>query len=252
MGSDGKSQRFLFWGFSSEARLALANSFPQKRSNLPAWIRSRMGSVVQLNASQAFELGHRSRFITTSYLLGALADSTPPSRESLVWDKDLLLAVVRRRNFCRRVFSCGHPVPPPERPGRRPGPVVAAQLGVMQQVPHEPNLRDAEAVNDHEFSVETGVKRLKVRGSWRAGDPEGPESLVAQRLDANQLEAHSQKDVIDGEQLHLWGKVRLYFHLFLTGKIKKEMYLEICVTCWQAELSLRAVCPDMTNPPPPA
>lgn len=74
--------------FSSEASLLrhvwpLPTHFP-KRSNLPAWIRSRIGSVVQLNTSQAFELGHRSRFITSSYLLGALADSTPPSRESLV------------------------------------------------------------------------------------------------------------------------------------------------------------------------
>lgn len=58
-------------------------------------------------------------------------------------------------------------------------------------------------MNDHEFSVETGVERLKIWGSRRAGDPKGPEPLVAQRLDADQLEAHSQKDVVDGEQLHL-------------------------------------------------
>lgn len=79
----------------------------------------------------------------------------------------------------------------------------------MQEVPHEPDLRNAEAVNNHELPVETRVERLQVRGGWRSGDSEGSEALVAQRFDANQLEAHSQKDIVNGEQLHLEANIRL-------------------------------------------
>lgn len=158
----------LLWGM-----FGLCQLISPKRSDLPVWIRSPTAQSCNWThrkpSSQDTEPG-------SSPILPVWnpSDWTPPSRESLMWDKDLLLTVVRRRHFC------GHyPLPPPEWPGCRPGSVVAAQFGVMQQVPHEPNLRDTEAVNDHEFSVETGVEGLEVRGSWRARDPECPEPLVA-------------------------------------------------------------------------
>lgn len=93
--------------------------------------------------------------------------------------------------------------PPFEGAGRQAAPFVAAQLGVMQKVPHEPDLRNGEAVNHHELFVEAGIERLKVRSSRRPGDSKSPKALVAIRFDADQLEAHSQEDVIDREQLHL-------------------------------------------------
>lgn len=80
---------------------------------------------------------------------------------------------------------------------------MAAQFGVVQEVPHEPDLWDTEAVDHHELLVETGVERLKMRRRRWPGNAEGPEALVARWFDTNQLEAHSQKDVVDGEQLHL-------------------------------------------------
>lgn len=73
----------------------------------------------------------------------------------------------------------------------------------MQEVPHEPDLRDAEAVDDHELLVETWVECLKVGGRGRSGNPEGTKALMARGFYADQLEAHSQEDVVDREQLHL-------------------------------------------------
>lgn len=110
-------------------------------------------------------------------------------------DEHLLPTVVR-------LFSL-HSALPLKGPGCRAGPAVAAQFGVVQEVPHEPDLRNTEAVNNHELPVETGVERLKVRRCRRSGDSEGSKALVAGRFDTNQLETHSQKDIINGEQLHL-------------------------------------------------
>lgn len=113
-------------------------------------------------------------------------------------EEHLLLTVVRHL-----LPALAHPPLPLEGPGCRAGPVVAAQFGVVQEVPHEPDLRNTEAVDNHQFPVKTGVERLEVGRCRRPGDPEGAEALVARRFDADQLEAHSQEDVIDGEQLHL-------------------------------------------------
>lgn len=113
-------------------------------------------------------------------------------------DKHLLLAIVRL--FSLRFH---HPPSPLKGPRCRAGPVVAAQFRVMQEVPHEPDLRHTETVNNHELPVKTGVERLEVGRRGRSGDAKGSEALVAQRFDADQLEAHSKKDVVDGEQLHL-------------------------------------------------
>lgn len=115
-------------------------------------------------------------------------------------EKHLLLTVV---SLLSRI---SHLPPPPEGPGCWAGPVVAAQFGVVQQVPHEPDLGHTEAVNNHEFPVETRVECLKVGRCRRSGNAKSPKALVAKRFNANQLEAHSQKDVIDGEQLHLEAK----------------------------------------------
>lgn len=59
-------------------------------------------------------------------------------------DKHLLLTVVL-------LYSCrySHLILPLKGPGCRASPVVAAQLGVVQEVPHEPDLRNTEAVNNH-------------------------------------------------------------------------------------------------------
>lgn len=72
-------------------------------------------------------------------------------------DKDLLLTILSH---------VSHPaLPLPfEGSGPQAGLVVAAQFLVMKEVPHEPDLRDAEAVDDHELLVETGVECLKVGG----------------------------------------------------------------------------------------
>lgn len=97
-------------------------------------------------------------------------DPIRPFGETLMRDKHLLLTVVR-------LFS--HFILPLKGPGCRAGPVVAAQFGVVQEVPHKPNLRNAEAVNDHEFPVKTGVECLKMgrcRWSWNS---KGPKALVA-------------------------------------------------------------------------
>lgn len=88
-------------------------------------------------------------------------------------DKHLLLTVVRL--FSRRL---SRPPLPLKGQGCRAGPVVAAQFGVMQEVPHEPDLRNTEAVNNHEFPVKTGVERLKVGRCRRSGNSEGPKALV--------------------------------------------------------------------------
>lgn len=119
-------------------------------------------------------------------------------------DKHLLPTIVRLFSLC-----LSHSAPPLEGPGCRAGLVVAAQFGVVQEVPHEPDLRNTEAVNNHQFPVETGVERLKVGRCRRSGDSEGSKALVARRFDADQLEAHSQKDIINGVQLHLEVKTRL-------------------------------------------
>lgn len=73
-------------------------------------------------------------------------------------DKHMLLIVVRLLSHRRSQLP-----PPFKRPRHLAAPVVAAQLGVVEEVPHEPDLGNTEAVNDHEFSVETRVERLKVR-----------------------------------------------------------------------------------------
>lgn len=116
------------------------------------------------------------------------------TRQPLMCDEHLLLTIVQVPSRA----------PPPfEGPGRGAGPVVAADLGVVQQVPHEPDLGDAEAVDHHELPVEAGVKGLKVRRCGRPGDAKGSKALVAPRFDADQLKTHSQENVIDGKQLHL-------------------------------------------------
>lgn len=89
-------------------------------------------------------------------------------------DKHLLLAVVR---LLSPRFN--HPPLPLKGPGRRAGPVVAAQFGVVQQIPHEPDLRNAEAVDHHELPVETGVERLKVGRRRRSGNAKRPKAQVA-------------------------------------------------------------------------
>lgn len=111
-------------------------------------------------------------------------------------DKDLLLTIL---------CHVPHPaLPPPfEGSGPQAGLVVAAQFLVMKEVPHEPDLRDAETVDDHELLVETGVECLKVGGRRRSGNPKGTKALMAGGFNADQLKAHSQEDVIDREQLHL-------------------------------------------------
>lgn len=96
-----------------------------------------------------------------------------------------------------------HPASPLKGPGCWGFPVVAGQFGVMQEVPHEPDLRDIEAVNNHEFAVETRIKCLKVGRGRGSVNPEGSETFMAQRFDTDQLKAHSQKDIINGEKLHL-------------------------------------------------
>lgn len=113
-------------------------------------------------------------------------------------DKLRLLTVIR-------LISCHLPDSPSPFKGSRcqSSSVVAAQVGVVQEVPHQPDLWDTEAVNDHELSVKTGVERLKVGRCRRPGNPEGAKSLMTKRADANQLEAHSQEDVIDWEKFHL-------------------------------------------------
>lgn len=111
-------------------------------------------------------------------------------------DKHLLLTVVR-------LLSRHLALPPFKGPGCQAGPVVAAHFGVMEEVPHEPDLWDAEAVDDHELPVEAGVERLEVGRRGRTGDAEGSKALMARRFDADQLEAHAQKDVVDWKQLHL-------------------------------------------------
>lgn len=146
-----------------------------------------------LNTSQALQ--DPQILLYNHYILArALADPTGPCGESLMRDKHLLLTVIR-------LFS--HLILPLKGPGCRAGPVVAAQFGVMQEVPHKPDLRNTEPVNHHEFPVKTGVKRLKVGCCRRSGNPEGPKALVACWFDADQLEAHAQEDIINGEQLHL-------------------------------------------------
>lgn len=102
----------------------------------------------------------------------AKAPAVPTSfyRESLMCDKHLLPTIVRLR--------LSHSALPLEGPRCRAGLVVTAQFGVVQEVPHEPDLRNTEAVNDHQFPVETGVESLKVRRCRRSGDSEGPKALV--------------------------------------------------------------------------
>ena len=73
----------------------------------------------------------------------------------------------------------------------------------MEELPHEPDLGRGEAVDDHEFSVETGVEQLEVGGSGRPDDAESPEALVACRFEADPLKAHSQEDVVNRKQIHL-------------------------------------------------
>lgn len=85
-------------------------------------------------------------------------------------DKHLLPTIVR--------LCLSHSALPLEGPRCRAGLVVTAQFGVVQEVPHEPDLRNTEAVNDHQFPVETGVERLKVRSCRRSGDSKGPKALV--------------------------------------------------------------------------
>lgn len=126
--------------------------------------------------------------------LGSDSDNFPSSRRSLVRHEHLPLTVVLLLLRLR---------PPSERAGPQAAPPVAAQLGVVQKVPHEPDLRNGEAVDHHQLFVEAGVERLEVRRRGRPRDPKGPKALVAIRFDADQLEAHSQEDVIDREQLHL-------------------------------------------------
>lgn len=89
-------------------------------------------------------------------------------------DQHLLLTIVH-------IFSLrfSHPPLPLEGPGRGAGPIVAAQLGVVQEVPHEPDLRNIEAVNNHELLVKTGVKRLQVGRCRGSGNSKGPKALVA-------------------------------------------------------------------------
>lgn len=158
-------------------------------------------------------------------------------------DEHLLPAIVRPARLSR-----GQPLPPLKGPGRGAGPAVAAQLGVVQEVPHEPDLRSAEAVDDHEFPVETRVERLEVGRGRRSRDSESSKALMARWFDAYQLKAHSQEDVVNGEQLHLEVRRCGSAHF----KPRNRWTVQPSGTCWQAELSLRAVCPDMTNPPPPA
>ena len=129
-------------------------------------------------------------------------------------DKHLFLTVVRLFSF-----SFYHLVLPPKWPGCRAGPVVAAQLGVVQEVPHEPDLRNTEAVNNHEFPVKTRVKCLKVGRCRRTGNPEGTEALVTRWFDTDQLEAHSQKDIINGEQFHLEVKRKCLHKIILIEDI---------------------------------
>lgn len=137
--------------------------------------------------------------------------------------------------------------PPDEGPGRGIGPAVAAESRVVQERPHEPDLGDAEAVDHHQLPVEAGVKGLQVGRRRRLRDPEGAEALVVGRFEAHQLEAHSQEDVIDGKQLHLVARSGV-----TKGPAEERERALACSTCSQAELSLRAVYPDMTKPPPPA
>lgn len=150
-------------------------------------------------------------------------------------------------------ISCGSSssLTPSEGPHWGVPPAVAAEVGIVEKVPHEPDLGHGEAVDHHEVSVEAGVKCLEVGSSGRPRDAERAEPLVSGGLDADALQAHAEEDIVDGEQLHLQGT-----NAVRGGKIRdlhqNTRLGEPVRTCRHAELSLRAVYPDMTNPPPPA
>lgn len=135
-------------------------------------------------------------------------------------------------------------------------PIVTAQVRVMQEVPHEPDLRNTKAVNNHKFPVETGIKCLKVRGGRWSRDSEGSKALVARGFDANQLEAHSKKDIINWEQLDLEVKKKLLkelstqkgtecptlFSYLLTGRAKSQSRMS-----WHDKPSTSGVIRVQTN-----
>lgn len=118
-------------------------------------------------------------------------------------DEHLLLVIV-----CP--LLCSHPSclhPPLKRPGCWTGRLTAAQTGIVQQVPHQPDLGNTETVNNHEFSVETGIKCLKVGRRRGPGDSKSAKALVSCWFYTNNLKAHPQKDIVNREQLHLRQKI---------------------------------------------
>ena len=67
---------------------------------------------------------------------------------------------------------------------------MAAEVGIVEEVPHEPDLGRSEAVDHHEVPVEAGVKGLEVGRGGRPGDAKRPEPLVGVGLDGDALETH--------------------------------------------------------------
>lgn len=166
-------------------------------SSQPCW-----PALVTASGSSAFPGLLQTRFVHVYVVrlqsLLSLLSTVKRCSQTLMRRKHSLPIVVRLLFRCPRWL-----VPPPEGLRRHPGAVVAAQVRVVEEPEHEPDLWDAQAVDHHQLFVETRVKGLKVRSCRRSGDPEGPKALVTGRFDTNYLEAHSQEDVIYGKQLHL-------------------------------------------------
>lgn len=249
MGSDGKSQRFLFWGFSSEACLAFANSFPQeiksasldkvsyRLSRATEHITSlRVGTQIPLH-HQFLPAWSSCRFHSTQQRITCVrqrpASHRSPSPQFL--SPHFLLQLSRPATWMARMsawFCCGSSVW-----GHAVGSTWAKSEGHW------------------------GCERPWVLGRNRGRTSEGSGQLTGGRSRRSWIPggATAWRQSAGGtfpERRHRWGTtppVRKSTTLLSFALNRKDkMYLEICVTCWQAELSLRAVCPDMTNPPPPA
>ncbi|TRY66621.1 hypothetical protein DNTS_034058 [Danionella cerebrum] len=81
---------------------------------------------------------------------------------------------------------------------------VALEVWVMQKVPHQPDLRDRQAVHEHQLFVEAGVEDLEVRcGRW-PHDSKCTEALMKSRLQPNSKQAHAQEYIVDGEEFHFF------------------------------------------------
>lgn len=164
------------------------------KDDLPAQIKSHKAQLCFWTHHKPFKLAIDPAF----KIILCSQELVHIPAESLMRDKHLLPSVIHLLYLGFFYFLL-----PLKRPGCGAGPVVTAQFGVVQEVPHEPDLGDREAVNNHELSVKTGVKCLQMGRSRWSRDSKGPKALMTWWFNTDQLEAHSQKDIINGEQLHL-------------------------------------------------